>query len=157
MRLTADSAEVMRSYVVALARRRTVVRNQHKSIQLLEAEVREIERRLRIMKNVLRKLLKIGEPPVGQSKYPYYGKSPKDAALQHLRSVGRPLSRSALHRALVDGGITIGKKRAEHNVRIGLDLNIANGNLVEIDGMIGLPEWVEGGKWKRREWLRISS
>lgn len=119
------------------------------SIDVLTAEIAELERQLRIKKNALKELRKLGESPVDRSRSPYYDRSPKEATRMLLQSVGAPMRREDIQDALVAGGITIGRKRAEHNVRIGLDLNIENGNLVLIDELLGLPEWVEGGTFRR--------
>ncbi|HEX4067845.1 MAG TPA: hypothetical protein VHZ09_17625 [Acidobacteriaceae bacterium] len=116
----------------------------HTSTDLLIAEISELERQLRLKKNALKELRKAA--PVDRSRYPFYGMAPRDAAKTVLQDAGAPMELQALHHALVAGGITIGQKRAEHNVRIGLNTNLRRGNLVEMDGLIGLPEWAKKEK-----------
>ena len=42
---------------------------------------------------------------------------------------------------LIDGGSTIRKKRAEHNIRISIEKTLKNGTLKQVGNLLGLPEW----------------
>lgn len=69
----------------------------------------------------------------------YINMKPIEAARIILAEEG-PMPRAELEARMIAGGITEGKKRAEHNVRIGIDTNLKLGNLVDVEGAIRLPE-----------------
>jgi len=70
----------------------------------------------------------------------FYRVRPLTAIKMTLRQ-GGPQTQEALTQRLIEGGITIGKKRAEHNIRISIEKTLRNGTLKQVGGLLGLPEW----------------
>lgn len=122
---------------------------QVSSIDVLTAEIAELERQLSIKKAALKGLKKLGDAPVNRSQFPYYDMSPKEAIILLFRKTGLPLTEESIVAALVAGGNTIGKKRGVRNVEIGIEKNLEVGNLSRIGDLIGLPIWVEDGEFKK--------
>ena len=53
---------------------------------------------------------------------------------------GGPMPEEQLVQKLIENGLTAGKKRAHHNIKISLDVSERTGSLVRRDGMVGLPD-----------------
>ena len=68
---------------------------------------------------------------------------PKDAFRIILHESGKPLTRERLTRVLEEGGGFLRKKKKGVNAHVSFNVNIKLGNLVEVDGFIGLPEWYD--------------
>lgn len=63
------------------------------------------------------------------------------AIKQILSEVGHPMLLEEIMQRALAGGIATGKKRGHHNVRISIEKNLEIGNLVNMDGKIGMPGW----------------
>lgn len=70
----------------------------------------------------------------------FYRARPLAAIKLTLRQFG-PLTQEALTQHLIAGGITIGKKRGTHNIRLSIEKTLRNGTLQKVGDLIGLPEW----------------
>lgn len=76
--------------------------------------------------NAHRELAGSGDPSMR-----FYGKRPLDAIRALYAEPGqKPLTQEELTKKLLEGGIAIGKKRKHHNVRISIETNLENGNLI---------------------------
>ena len=73
----------------------------------------------------------------------FYRMRPLDSARIVLREAGRALGQRELTDAIIAGGAIVGKKRGESNIRISIEMTLANGKLKEIGGRLGLPDWDE--------------
>ncbi|QNI37540.1 hypothetical protein [Edaphobacter albus] len=73
----------------------------------------------------------------------FYQMRPLEATRQVLREAGKALSQEEITRRLVAGGATLGKKRAESNIRISIEISTGpdSNKLKKVGGLIGLPEW----------------
>lgn len=110
------------------------------SIEALRKEIAALEKLIAARKSALHALLK-GESEAGTQSLRFYGWRPLDAIRVVLRERGESMTRKEIHDVLENGGITKDKKRGAHNIRISIDLNIAEGNLIALKGdRIGLPE-----------------
>lgn len=69
----------------------------------------------------------------------FQGRSPIQAIRILLGEAGGKMKRAALMSSLMQGGAALGKKRGEHNLRISIEVNISNGNLVASGDSIALP------------------
>jgi hypothetical protein len=58
-----------------------------------------------------------------------------------LAEHGKPMHVAELAKILLDGGITLGKKRGKYNIDVSIRLTVKNGSLIQHGDMIGLPEW----------------
>ena len=71
--------------------------------------------------------------------YRFYNGRILHAIRQVLQEQGGSMAMDKLIDQLILEGAAIGKKRAHHNVRISIEVNVKNGNLVLADGMVLLP------------------
>lgn len=104
-------------------------------IERLRAELKTAEKVLRALEE--RDITKRTGPAMR-----FYRVRPLTAIKMMLRQ-GGPQTQVALTQQLIDGGITIGKKRAEHNIRISIEKTLRNGTLKQVGDLLGLPEWPE--------------
>lgn len=115
------------------------------SREVLEREIEQLEAQLKPRKAALAALKKLEAVPQGESSPAtrFFNMRPLVAAVEVLQERGRPMPKVELRQILLDGGIAIGKKRAVHNVDVGLRLSVEMGKLTSTgkEEMIGLPEW----------------
>jgi hypothetical protein len=69
----------------------------------------------------------------------FRGIAPLKAIRTLLKDNGGRMNRDAIIELLVAGGANIGKKRGNHNLRISIEVNIGNGNLIADGNDIVLP------------------
>ena len=75
----------------------------------------------------------------------FLGKEPIKAIRILLAESGGRMNRNRLMEALIAGGATSGKKRGVSNLRISIDLNLQNGNLLgEGDEILLPPDRLKG-------------
>ena len=76
----------------------------------------------------------------GDPSMRFFDWRPLDAVRTILQENGGRMKRSDLVRVLVEGGLTHAKKRGMANIRISIDLNIENENLIQKGDYIQLPK-----------------
>lgn len=116
------------------------------SKEALEKEIEQLEAQLKPRKAALRALKELEAMAEGNKDSPatkYFNMRPLDAIRSVLEEHGKPMPKDELSQILLDGGIAIGKKRAEHNVNVSIKVNVRTKNLTSTgkDELIGLPEW----------------
>jgi len=73
----------------------------------------------------------------------FYDMRPLNVARDILSKHNGRIERAKMLEIMVAGGITCGKKRGQHNLRISLDTNVKNGNLIQKG------DYIEDGARKR--------
>ncbi len=108
------------------------------SLEALEKEIEEFRAQIKIREAMIR-VYKNGQAKQGDPSLRFYMRRPLDAVRLLLAESGGSMKRNSLEKALGQGGISVGRKRGDHNVRISINTNVANGNLREATGTIYLP------------------
>lgn len=122
----------------------------------LDEQITQLEKQLRL-KKAARESLKQSEAvslaaSMNRDNSPdtrFFDMRPLDAMREVLNEHGKPMTKGDLKKTLLDGGIAIGKARAEHNVDLSIKLNARKNDLtrsgkgkdIADSEMIGLPEW----------------
>jgi hypothetical protein len=101
-------------------------------IAALEKQIADLRAALQAVQESKRKL--------GDPKMIFFDARPIDAIRVVLGEHGGRLKRAQLVDELVNGGLVRGKKRGLINIRTSIDLNIANGNLVQEGEYLELPK-----------------
>lgn len=99
-----------------------------------------LEREIHAWTKALQAYDHIISPNLSSPAMLFYQMRPLVAIKQVLNEKG-PLTQAALIKELVEGGATIGKKRAESNIRISIEKTLGTGALKKIGNLIGLPIW----------------
>lgn len=104
-------------------------------LEELKAEVKTWEKVLQVLdRSTMAK--RTGPAMRFYQSRPYY-------AMKTVLSENGAQTQEQLMKALSEGGIAIGKKRAMHNTRISLEKTLRTGALKKVGDLIGLPEWDE--------------
>jgi hypothetical protein len=103
------------------------------SIEVLRNRIAKVSYELSTLTEALRAL---ELNALDESDRRFYKMRPLDAIRIVLAENGGHMDRDALEKVIKVGGISIGKKRSDANVRISFERNLANGNLVETNGQI---------------------
>jgi hypothetical protein len=115
------------------------------SREALELEIRQLEAQLKPRKAALAALKRLEIVPQGGPSHTtrFSSMRPLDAIRDVLKERSKPIPKTELRQMLLDGGITIGKKRKMFNVDVGLRLAVKGGALTTTgeEELIGLPEW----------------
>ena len=108
--------------------------SRSKAIELLRQEISYFQEQVGARKKALAILLQ-ADASAGE----YAGVRPIVAARKLLQTRGGSMSLAELNAALLAGGITTGKKRADHNVRLSIEKCVSLGTLELKDGIVSLP------------------
>jgi hypothetical protein len=106
--------------------------------QILLGQIEELEKQIAGLKSNLH-ALRLDKQKLGDPKLRFFNRLPVDAARKIIEENGGKIKRSRLVELMAAGGVTVGKKRDLKNIRISLDLNIENGNLIQMGEYIDLP------------------
>lgn len=124
----------------------------------LDEEIAQLEKQLRLTKAARDNLkqsqaisLSASMSRANSPETRFFDMRPIDAMRVVLNGHGKPMKKGDLKKTLLDGGIAIGKARAEHNVDLSIKLNARKNDLtrsgkgkdIADTEMIGLPEWVK--------------
>ena len=108
------------------------------SVEVLKREIAEFKDQIKVREAALH-AIQLGQAKLGKPNLRFYNWRPLDAIRQVLTENGGSLARTTVEALVLEGGVSTGKKRAHHNVRISIDTNIEIGNLIEKDGVLSLP------------------
>jgi len=103
-------------------------------------KVEELKKELKTWQKVLQVLDRSGMAERTGTAMRFYQVRPIIAIKMILRQRGAQ-TQEALTKEMVDGGITIGKKRSVHNPRVSIEKTLKNGTLKRVGDLIGLPQW----------------
>lgn len=107
--------------------------------EALDGEILELQKKLRARIEA-RKALDRHDPKSGPGlSGRFTGMRPLNAIRKVLAEHGSSMPEKELTQILIDGGITAGRKRAAHNIRISIDVSEKAGSLIRENGNIGLP------------------
>jgi hypothetical protein len=107
--------------------------------------IEDLEEQLRPLKKTLATLDKLAAArniPLSEESR-YANMRPVNVAKDILKERGEKIPEDELIKTLVDGGITLGKKRGIYNVSVGFRIAYKAGTLT-VEGknrLVGLPEW----------------
>ena len=106
-----------------------------------EALLKEIEEFEELIKARRRALKTLDQADVrrGIVDGRFTGMRPLAAIKLLLRENGGRMTISALTEALIAGGLTAGKKRAHHNIRVSMQISAKHGSLVIDDDSVSMP------------------
>lgn len=102
----------------------------------LDEEIAQVEKKLRLLKAARENLKQSQAISLAESmsranspETRFFDMRPLDAIRLVLAEHGKPMIKSELKKILIDGGIAIGKKRAQHNVDLSIKVNVEKKNL----------------------------
>ena len=106
--------------------------------ELILGQIQELETKLeeaRIMLQSVRAMKR----KMGDASMRFFDMSPIDAARVVLEEHGKKMKRSKVIELIRAGGLSVGKKRPEVNIRRSFETNIELGNLIEIGDYLDIP------------------
>lgn len=106
------------------------------SLEALEKEIADLRRQLKA-RLAARKALQRLDPKLEEKRGPYTGKRVINAVREVLAEHGS-MREDELVRLLIEGGITVGRKRDHHNVRISLETSEKLGTITRDGGVVRL-------------------
>jgi hypothetical protein len=111
----------------------------------LDRQIERMEAQLKLLKSLRAGHKKLVDMPQGESSPAtrFYNMRPLIAVRQILTERGKPIPLDELRQILIEGGITIGKKRGVHNINKGIEISVGIDELTSTgkNELIGLPEW----------------
>jgi hypothetical protein len=113
----------------------------------LDRQIERVEAQLKLLKSARAAHKKLVDMPQGEDSpsIRFYNMRPLIAARQILTEHEKPMLLDELRQILIDGGITIGKKRGVHNINKGIEISVGINELTSTgtgkNEKIGLPEW----------------
>ena len=108
------------------------------SREALDREIAELRQKLKARLEARRALDRL-DPQGDSAAGMFTGKRPLAAIRKILGEHKGAMSEEELTKQLIAGGITAGRKRAAHNIRISIDVSVKAGSLIRHNGMVSLP------------------
>jgi hypothetical protein len=90
-------------------------------------QIEELKKQIAVIESAL-KAFRQSQRTSGKTDMRFYGMRPLYVARDILAKHNGRMERAKMLEIMVAGGITCGKKRGQHNLRISLDTNVKNGN-----------------------------
>ncbi len=106
--------------------------------KLIQSQIKELELKLAELHMLLHSV-QTTKRKMGHARMRFFDWKPIDAARVVLEENGKKMKRSELIEAMIAGGIKIGKKRPDVNIRRSFVINIESGNLIEDGDHIDIP------------------
>ncbi len=109
------------------------------SEEVLRREIADLRNEIKARESALDALQK-GKAKAGVPALRFYQMRPIDGAIAILKENNGRMKRAEVEDILQKGGISIGRKRGRHNIRISIDTNLKLGNLIMIGDDLLLPK-----------------